>query len=63
MSAVGAVDEKYSYVSFSRPDVSTSIEALIEASRTWRPLAGRIVESFDFPGFLAHHITGLSDVS
>jgi L-tyrosine isonitrile synthase len=59
MSAVGTVDQKYSYVSFSRPDVTTSIEALIEASRTWRPLAGRIVESFDFPGFLARHTRDL----
>jgi L-tyrosine isonitrile synthase len=55
MSAVGAVDQKYSYVSYSRPDVTTSIEALIEATRTWRPLAGRILERFDFRGFLARH--------
>ena len=55
MSAVGAVDRKYSYVSYSRPDVTTSIEALIEAARTWRPLAGRVIRSFDFRGFLEHH--------
>lgn len=63
MSAVGAVDRKYSYVSYSRPDVTTSIEALIEAARTWRPLAGRIIESFDFPGFLAHHTRDLEPVA
>ena len=59
MSAVGAVDQKYSYVSYSRPDVTTSIEALIEATRTWRPLAGRIIPRFDFAGFLAHHTRDL----
>jgi len=59
MSAVGAVDRKYSYVSYSRPDVSTSIESLIEAARTWRPLAGRIIENFDFSGFLQLHTRGL----
>jgi pyoverdine/dityrosine biosynthesis protein Dit1 len=59
MSAVGAVDQKYSYVSYSRPDVTTSIEALIDATRTWRPLAGRILQRFDFPGFLAHHTRDL----
>ena len=63
MSVVGAVDQKYSYVSYSRPDVTTSIEALIEASRTWRPLAGRILESFDFRGFLAHHTRDLESPS
>src|SRR5438874_8580834 len=59
MSAVGAVDQKYAYVSYSRPDVTTSIEALIEGTRTWRPLAGRILPSFDFKGFLAHHTRDL----
>ena len=54
MSAVRA-DQKYSYVSYTRPDVTTSIDALVEATRTWRPLSGRIVDGFDFAGFLARH--------
>jgi pyoverdine/dityrosine biosynthesis protein Dit1 len=63
MAAVGAVDRKYSYVSYSRPDVTTSIEALIEAARTWRPLAGRVMDRFDFDGFLALHMRGLDAAS
>jgi L-tyrosine isonitrile synthase len=59
MSVVGAVDQKYSYVSYSRPDVTTSIEALIDATRTWRPLAGRILERFDFRGFRVRHTSDL----
>ena len=57
MSAVPA-DQKYSYVSYTRPDVQTSIEALIEATRTWSPLSGRVIDAFDFPGFLALHTDG-----
>jgi pyoverdine/dityrosine biosynthesis protein Dit1 len=54
-----AVDRKYSYVSYTRPDVTTSIEALIEATRTWRPPSGRIIPRFDFAGFLARHTDDL----
>jgi pyoverdine/dityrosine biosynthesis protein Dit1 len=57
-----SVDKKYSYVSYTRPDVTTSIEALIEATRTWRPSSGRIIRRFDFHGFLAQHTAGLEPV-
>lgn len=53
------MDQKYSYVSYTRPDVTTSIEALIDATRGWRPIGGRVIERFDFPGFLASHTADL----
>jgi L-tyrosine isonitrile synthase len=53
------VDQRYSYVSYTRPDVTTSIEALIEGARRWRPPSGRVVEGFDFGRFLAEHTDGL----
>src|ERR687886_57924 len=53
------VDQRYSYVSYTRPDVTTSIDALVEAARRWRPLGGRVLDRFDFGRFLAEHTDGL----
>lgn len=35
----------------ARPDVTTTVEGLIEASRTWRPIQARILPAFDFEDF------------
>jgi L-tyrosine isonitrile synthase len=43
---------KFSYVSFTKPDVVTSVSDLVEANRKWQPIRGRIVNTFDFAGFI-----------
>lgn len=47
-SASPASAEKYWYVSHTRPDLTNPVERLIEAARSWRPCAGRVIDAFDF---------------
>lgn len=49
----GPADQRYWYVSHTRPDLSHPVERLIEAARTWRPCAGRVIEDFDFGSLAA----------
>lgn len=67
MSATGSIEpsppgsasqpQKYWYVSHTRPDLSHPVERLIEAARSWRPCAGRVIEQFDFAA-LAVRVAG-----
>src|SRR5215472_5788306 len=45
--------QRYWYVSHTRPDLSQPVERLIAAARTWRPCAGRVIEEFDFASLAA----------
>ncbi|MFJ9556031.1 L-tyrosine/L-tryptophan isonitrile synthase family protein [Nocardiopsis sp. NPDC101807] len=48
-------DNKFTYVSYTEPDVRTTIEGLIEANQSWEPLKARIIPEFDYPGFIERY--------
>jgi L-tyrosine isonitrile synthase len=40
--------QKYWYISHTRPDLTNPVGRLIEAARSWRPCAGRVIDEYDF---------------
>ncbi|MEV2237327.1 L-tyrosine/L-tryptophan isonitrile synthase family protein [Micromonospora sp. NPDC049891] len=53
-------DNRYSYVSFSKPALDGDLDRLIGAAATWRPIEGRLITSFDLAGWSAvaeHELT------
>jgi hypothetical protein len=49
------MSSKYNYVSYTKPSVTTTIDGLVEATRYWEPIEGRVVEEFDYWGFVAQY--------
>lgn len=41
------VANRYGYVSFSRPQLTSELDRLVESAARWRPVAGRTIERFD----------------
>jgi L-tyrosine isonitrile synthase len=44
--------ERYAYVSFSKPKFTPELDRLIDASRNWSPIRGKVVDGFDFDGWM-----------